>query len=139
MFDPEVILVPLGITLILLGIGGMVSIIKWSNWMFDPRRSERTTSYKRLGRLSGMSQDERLKALEAYRQLASEKLDVVKTAIAMGYSDKELDKLDQRLEQLIGADALRSVIRGEAPLPSKELSERDLEAELRELRQTIQA
>lgn len=138
MGDPDLLLVPLGISMILLAIGGLTAIIKWSSWRFDQRRPERPALLHRFAGAAGISQEERLKALEAYRQLASEKLEVVKTAITMGYTDKELEKLDKRLEQLIGADALKSVIRGETPLPSSDLSEQDVESELRILRQTIQ-
>src|SRR5690242_11464287 len=131
MLDPEVIGIPVGFFIMFVGVGAMVAIIRWSGWVFHPRR---------LGELRGAglraaTQDERLKALEVYRQVASEKLDVIKTAIAMGYNEQELKRLDARLEQLIGAEALQQLARGEAPLPSVELQRLDRETELRSVRE----
>jgi hypothetical protein len=131
--DPDSILVPLGIFLILLGIGAMVAIIRWSGWVFHPRRI--SAGIWPQGRLGAATQDERFKALEAYRQLASEKLDVIKTAIAMGYNEQELKRLDARLEQLIGAEAVQQLVHGEAPLPSGDLQRTSLETELRSIRE----
>jgi hypothetical protein len=131
LVDPNALQIPVGILIILLGVGAMVAIIRWSGWVFHPRR---------LGELRGAglraaTQDERFKALEAYQQLASEKLDVIKTAIAMGYNEQELNRLDARLEQLIGADAVQKLVRGDIPLPSRELERATLDTELRAIRE----
>lgn len=134
--DWEIIAGGLTMLIMLLGVGGMVAIIKWSNWKFDPRHAQLARKLSALP--EAPSQDARVKALEIYRQLASEKLDIVKTAVAMGYKDKELDLLDQRLGELIGEDALKELIRGEAPLAGGKLRERDTESELRKLRGVVE-
>jgi len=137
MVDPEIILIPLGIAIIFLSIGGAVAITKWANCVFDPRRYQ--YGQRSRSTLLGLAPEDRTRALETYRQLASEKLGVIKTAIAMGYNEQELKRLDARLEQLIGADAMTGIMRGEAPLASAELVQTDLEAELRALRQNTQS
>ena len=129
--DPDTISVPLGFFIMFIGIGAMVAIIRWSGWMFHPRR---IGEYRGAG-LRQATQDERARALESYRQLASEKLDVIKTAIAMGYNEQELKRLDARLEQLIGTDAVEKLVHGQLPLPSCELQRADLQTELRAIRE----
>jgi hypothetical protein len=138
MIDPDLILVPLGISLIILSFGASLAMVKWASWRFDTRTARQSGLSERLLTGADVTQQERAKALEAYRQLASEKLEVIKTAIALGYNDRELQQLDKRLESLIGSEALKCVIRGESPLPPADLDKHDLEAELRELRQTTQ-
>jgi hypothetical protein len=44
-----------------------------------------------------------------------EKLDVIKTAIAMDYSAADISALDHRLEALIGAGEMRSMLDQHAP------------------------
>jgi hypothetical protein len=132
MMDPDIFAVAIAISTVCFSIGGAVCLLRWSMWKFDRRihRGDQMASRLGIG-----SSEERLKALDTYKALASEKLDVIKTAITMGYNQKELERLDARLEQLIGADALKKIVKGEAPLPSAELGRRDLEAELLELRE----
>jgi hypothetical protein len=130
--DPDLFFIPFAFLVMMLGAATMVAIIRWSGWYFHPRR---------LGELRGAglrasTQEERFKAIEAYRQLASEKLDVIKTAITMGYNEQELKRLDLRLEELIGADALQRLVRGDLPLPSRELDRASLATELQALRET---
>jgi hypothetical protein len=55
---------------------------------------------------------ERDKLRAMYERLALEKLDVIKTAVAMGYKQAELADLDARLEQAIGSDAMRTLLEG---------------------------
>lgn len=76
------------------------------------------------------------KALETYERLAKEKLDVIKTALAMGYKDNELAALDARLEQLVGADKLTEILRGSGPeaLASADLVDTQLDHEIERLR-----
>jgi hypothetical protein len=81
----------------------------------------------------------RLKALEIYHDLAKEKLDVIKTAIAAGLSDAELDALDQRLEHLIGRDKLAELVEGRAPVITQDLLDNSVENERRGLRQSAAA
>ena len=44
------------------------------------------------------------------RDVLNEKLDVLKTAVAMGYKEDELALLDQRLEQLVGREELEKLL-----------------------------
>jgi hypothetical protein len=79
---------------------------------------------------------ERTEAREMYERLVREKLAVVKDAIAMGYSEVELSKLDRRLAELIGEDELKNLISAapEAPLPNADLLDTDLLNEVEKLR-----
>jgi len=75
-------------------------------------------------------------ARRSYESMVREKLDVIKTAIAMDYSSDDLRYLDSRLEEIIGADAMRSLLdpkQPHAPTPSAELHEADLQAEVENL------
>ena len=76
------------------------------------------------------------KALETYERLAKEKLDVIKTALAMGYGDKELADLDARLEKLVGKERLDEILRGASPeaIASADLLDTQLERETQRLR-----
>lgn len=47
---------------------------------------------------------ERKAVRRLHTDLIKEKLDIIKTAIAMGYRDDELAGLDRRLEKLIGTE-----------------------------------
>ena len=71
------------------------------------------------------------KQLQMYERLVSEKLDVIKTAIAMDYGSNELAELDRRLEHLIGKDELAKLLKqgGELPQVSQELANTDLTTE----------
>jgi hypothetical protein len=51
-----------------------------------------------------------IKALETYERLAKDKMDVIKTALAMGYHEDDLARLDARLEKLIGKDKLQDIV-----------------------------
>jgi len=77
------------------------------------------------------------KALEVYRELAKEKLEVIKTALAMGYSDAEIAKLDARLENLIGREKLVELLKGGSAeaIASADLVDTQLEREVERLRQ----
>jgi len=79
-----------------------------------------------------MRRRERVEARKAYQRLVEEKLDVIKTAIAMGYGDAELRELDARLERLVGTDKLKELLeeRPGVPVPDAELSDTDLASEL---------
>ena len=79
---------------------------------------------------------ERTEAREMYERLVREKLSVVKDAIAMGYSEIDLDKLDRRLAELIGEEELKKLIAAqpETPLPNADLMDTDLLSEVDNLR-----
>jgi hypothetical protein len=81
-----------------------------------------------------VSSVDRQKALEVYQKLAHEKLEVIKTALAMGYSQEDLARLDARLERLIGKEQLQQLAVGNVPMPSADMANHSLEDELRELR-----
>jgi hypothetical protein len=53
---------------------------------------------------------ERREARQAYERLMMEKLDVLKTAVTMGYNNEELRELDARLEKLVGPDKLKAML-----------------------------
>ncbi len=46
-----------------------------------------------------------------YAELVKEKLDVIKTALAMGQSTDEIRELDERLEKLIGTEKMMRTLR----------------------------
>lgn len=75
-------------------------------------------------------------ALDAYKHAVSEKMDVMRTAIQMGWGDDELKRLDARLEELIGKAELKRLIDGEIPLLDNGESRLDPIAELGRIRQT---
>ncbi len=79
---------------------------------------------------------EKRRMLDAYTELMREKLDVIKTAMAVGYNHDELRQLDERLEQLIGADKMRTLIdekNPRIPFNSGNLLDADLSSELQRL------
>lgn len=80
------------------------------------------------------------KALETYERLAKDKLEVIKTALAMGYKDNDLAALDARLERLVGADKLTEILRGSGPeaLASADLVDTQLDHEIERLRKMRQ-
>jgi hypothetical protein len=77
------------------------------------------------------------KALETYERLAKDKLEVIKTALALGYSDDEIAKLDTRLDHLIGQDKLQQILQGSgaASVASADLVDTQLEHEIERVRQ----
>lgn len=91
---------------------------------------------KRLGRgavVQQVASADRQKALQVYENLCREKLEVIKTALAMGYSQEDLARLDARLERLIGKDELQKLSRGETPVAGAELVNLSLADEERTL------
>lgn len=88
-----------------------------------------------------MRQAERREARKLYERVVMEKLDVMKTAVAMGFQQDDLQDLDARLERLVGTDKLQGLlVDREAPVPPEvqaegELHDTDLAAEIERLRQ----
>lgn len=86
-----------------------------------------------------MKQAERREARKLYERIVMEKLDVMKTAVAMGFEQNDLRDLDARLERLVGSDKLQGLLSGkEAPLPpavmpENELPDPDLDSEIERL------
>jgi hypothetical protein len=84
-----------------------------------------------------MKQQERAEARKLYERLAQEKLEVIKTALSMGYADLELKKLDERLERLVGPDKLTQLLEENPKVDLKQvdLMDDDLQAEIERLQQ----
>lgn len=87
-----------------------------------------------LWRLNTLSKyRERELARASYERLMQEKLDAIKTAVAMGMEQDDIAQLDRRLEQLIGAESMRSLLDGKNPRPpqvSADIIGTDLDSEL---------
>jgi len=101
--------------------------------------------FPRLGRMAVRPPQQQAnpaaaKALETYERLAREKLEVIKTALTMGYSDDDLKRLDERLEKLIGKDKLAQIMRGDGPgaMADADLLDTQLDHELERLKQLKQ-
>jgi hypothetical protein len=80
---------------------------------------------------------EREQARRMYERVMHHKLEVIETALAMGFGHDEVRALDARLERLIGADRMAALLDARTPgipttghLPSND----DLESEIRALR-----
>ena len=56
--------------------------------------------------------------LRSRERILVERMDVLKTAIAMGFDRSQLDELDLRLEKLIGGDRLEALLDGRDSAPS---------------------
>lgn len=85
---------------------------------------------------------DRQKAIDTYRLLVQEKLDTIKTALAVGFKGEDLQDLDDRLEELIGADEMRALLDSEnqqVPLAPTQLPDADLASEIERLRRTVEA
>jgi hypothetical protein len=80
---------------------------------------------------------DRAEARAAYERVILAKLEVMKTAVAMGYEDAQLKALDKRLEGLIGADKVAGLVDPVASqaLPSADMLDTDLERERVRLRE----
>ena len=78
-----------------------------------------------------LAQRERREARQLYERLTMEKLDVIKTAVAVGMNKADLADLDTRLEQLIGADQMKSLLLTEPTVPggSYDMTAGDLDRE----------
>jgi hypothetical protein len=75
---------------------------------------------------------ERTEARALYERLVKEKLEVIKTAITMGYGRDDLKDLDARLEELIGKDKIDKLVDDTPtiPLADADLLDADLQAEI---------
>lgn len=82
-----------------------------------------------------LKQQERAEARQLYERLAQEKLEVIKTALTMGYADLELKKLDERLERLLGQEKLAQLLEQDPKVELQEvdLLDEDLQAEIERL------
>src|SRR5438105_15164726 len=72
---------------------------------------------------------ERNEARKMYERLAMEKLDVLKSALAMGYKSADLADLDNRLERLLGSDKMSTLLSATPLAPStRDLAAADVAA-----------
>ena len=55
------------------------------------------------------------RAIESYERIIVERMDVIKTAIAVGFDSDQLDALDSRLEKLIGRERLQGLLDEHGP------------------------
>ena len=137
---------PIGV---FLGIGLMVAIIKIASAYANrvqighplggvSRAKAEQSTKAAADKGSSISSADKQRALDVYKELVKEKLDVIKTAIAMGYEERELKELDDRLERLIGKEQLARIAEGQNVIIPSELQQTSLEAErlkLQEMRQ----
>jgi len=74
---------------------------------------------------------ERTEARALYERLVREKLEVIKDAVAMGYAEADLHRLDKRLAELIGEQQLKQLLSDDPELPqaTDDLKDTDLLAE----------
>jgi len=80
---------------------------------------------------------DRADARAMYERVTRDKLDVIKTALAMGVDKQELKDLDKRLEQLIGSDKLHALLDAQnpaVPTLNEELLDIDLTQEIENLK-----
>jgi hypothetical protein len=81
---------------------------------------------------------ERERARQTYEQLIRDKLDVIRTAMTMGYGDDDIRDLDARLERLIGQDKMQSLLdpkHPRAPEINSEVMDTDLVAEVERIKE----
>jgi hypothetical protein len=84
---------------------------------------------------------EQREARQSYERLVREKLDVIKTAVAMGYTNDQLSDLDARLERLVGTDKLSGLL-GDSPRTPEvttQLLDHDLLSEIQIARQATKS
>ena len=80
---------------------------------------------------------DRADARALYERITRDKLDVIKTALAMGYKQQDIKELDARLEELIGSDKLHALLDAQntgVPPLKDELLDLDLSQELENLK-----
>jgi len=85
---------------------------------------------------------DRQKAIDTYRLLVQEKLDTIKTALAVGFKSEDLKELDERLEKLIGTDEMRVLLdtqNEKVPLAPVQLPDADLAGEIERLRKKVES
>ena len=124
----------------LIEIGLMIAIIIFASHLArhlfgTPKRHVRRSSTDTAGtnvEAERIRARERAEAREMYERLVREKLDVLKTAITMGYGRNDLAALDERLEKLIGQQKLEQLLANDprAPLADQDLLDTDLQAEV---------
>lgn len=93
-------------------------------------------SAQHIVELEKLKIQERKEARAMVERLVQAKLDVINNAIAMGASDKELERLDARLEKLVGQDRLKSMLEGkDLDTHDPDLLDTNLDTEVQRLRE----
>jgi hypothetical protein len=126
--------------LALVPVGALVGIASWAI-IRKAMRSElkknpidKPDSATEVARIAAQ---DRADARALYERITRDKLDVIKTALAMGYDRQDLKELDDRLEELIGSDKLHALIASQdagVPPLKAELLDLDLSQELENLK-----
>lgn len=77
-------------------------------------------------------QAERERSRETFERVTRDKLDVIKTAIVMGMAANDINDLDTRLERLIGAEQMKSLLLQApvVPVVTAEMMDADLVSEV---------
>lgn len=136
--DSDIIGVALGVAIIILASGvARYWMPAWASQNIKRQnRTDQPEPQPQSARQFAQSPQITAKALETYERLAKDKLEVIKTALAMGYKDSDLAELDARLEKLVGKDALTAILHGSGAetLASADLVDTQLEREVDRLR-----
>lgn len=82
---------------------------------------------------------ERREVRAMYERLAHEKLDVLRTAITMGFKTDELADLDARLERLVGTERMREVTHGRGGNKAVEMLARELGSGVGEFAKAVES
>ncbi|MCH7471911.1 hypothetical protein IIA79_03055 [bacterium] len=110
-----------------LGIAILVVASAWARSFFNRGKA-------RAAKLEQVQHD---KDRTTYERIVKEKLEVIKTALTMGYGENDLERLDARLENLIGREKLESLHEhGEIPIIHADLADTDLLKEIERLQKT---
>jgi hypothetical protein len=121
------LLLPLAAGVGILFFAGIRRAMRSTLKQNPPKQSDPATEIERI-----RAQD-RADARALYERITRDKLDIIKTALTMGYDRKEMRELDARLEDLIGSDKLHALLEEKSPAspPLKsELLDADLSEEL---------
>lgn len=125
------ILLPLGAGVGILFFRGIRSVVK------GVVKQHPKTAFDSAAEIERIRAKDRADARALYERITRDKLDVIKTALAMGASDTQLAELDARLERLIGSDKLHELLeapdKGASQLADK-LLDIDLSQEVERLR-----
>lgn len=105
--------------LLLVPFGALVGFISWNVLKKGMKAAIKESDPLAVGNGSAeaIRAKDRAEARALYERIVMEKLDVVKTAIAMGYDKQEIRNLDSRLEELVGSEKLQSLLNDDLPVP----------------------
>jgi hypothetical protein len=117
----------------------MLEIFARDSWLMIPLTALMIPIIAIIGSHVGgyLQRRERMEARAMFERLATEKLDVIKTAVAMGRDEDEITMLDARLERLIGTRELSKLLgkKGdELPMMNYELDSVELDDEIERIK-----